>query len=108
MPDLAPFDPSLRSHRSLFLYLETCAVDNRGDVDTANLSPSDIETAEHWHDSGFITFRRIRSACITRSRSMNVSLSDDAWLLVSSLRSNRANRVQRNHDDLTRGRLKNA
>jgi hypothetical protein len=85
-----------RDERSLLLFLETCAVDNGGKVDTRHMNSEDLELAKTWGEEGFIEFGRIKMHDIKYNKTHWVILSDDAWELTHKERRNRCKRIMEN------------
>lgn len=79
--------------RSLLLFLECCAVDYGGMVDTKRMSSDDIETAKRWSSEGFIEFGRICASDLSRHGSHWVRLSERAWVLAHEERRARFERI---------------
>lgn len=67
------------------------------------MNEADGKQAAEWHQSHFITYRRILSAEIITTSSMAVSLSDNAWTLAAAARKDRALRDPISPDKLTDG-----
>lgn len=89
-----------KNERSLLLFLETCAVDQGGRVDTRCMNSDDVALAKTWNESGFVEFGRIQakdifhsSRLLTESFTHWCQLSDDAWRLAHEERRARAKRV---------------
>jgi hypothetical protein len=53
-------DQLTKDERSLLLFLETCAVDHGGIVDTCHMNATDQAIAARWVIEGFIEYARIR------------------------------------------------
>lgn len=87
-----------KDEKSLLLFLETCAVDQGGRVNTAHMNADDYETAKRWNDEGFVRFGRIcRDHCSERT-SHWCFLLDKAWPLAAELRKQRAGRMWHKRD----------
>jgi len=82
-----------KDERSLLLFLETCAVDYGGTVDTRHMNKSDMDKTKEWTSNGFLSFDRIKFDYITMHRSYWVELSDDAWRLAHEERKARYVRI---------------
>ncbi len=88
-----------KDQRSLLLYLETCATDHGGTVDTRHMNAEDMLQAREWSDLGLITFGRRGSEFFTtlppaKQRSHRVVLSDSAWELAHEERRARNTRMR--------------
>ena len=82
---------------ALLLYLETCAVDHRGRIDTQRMNAADFVLAESWKARGIINFGRIiiadqRFTVGMRVGTHWVQFTDAAFLVVARLRQERAER----------------
>lgn len=86
-----------RDQKSLLLFLEACAVDQGGAVNTAHMSKKDMGQAERWAKKGFIEWGRISMkhwrTPNQRSRSCWVRLSPEAWTAAHKERGERAERM---------------
>lgn len=85
-----------RDQSSLLLYLETRLVDHDGRVCGEHMNCSDSEQAKDWSDSGYIKYGRIASEDCTRSGSMWVTFSDEAWKDAHRERRARSERCLKN------------
>lgn len=81
--------------RMCLLYLETCAVDNGGRVDSSVINLDDIHAIEEFKKQGLIIYERIpalqlglKTSCATHY----VEFLDSAWELAHQLRKERAMR----------------
>ena len=87
-----------KDEENLLLYLETCAVDQVGKVESIRMNDLDFDIAERWHNKKLIKFGRLLSSEIQRepvrgrTPTHYVILSDDAWVEVARLRKERAKR----------------
>lgn len=80
--------------KSLLLYLETCAVDKTGRVESCRMNDDDRDLAGAWNLSGFIQYGRVAAQDLREDRGSNwVRLSDEAWALAAALRRERADRI---------------
>lgn len=77
---------------SLLLYLETCAVDHGGKVDSRYMNAADFSIVEGWKKSGYVSFGRICYKDIT-NRSHWVELSEAAWNSAHAERKERYKRI---------------
>ena len=82
-----------RAEKSLLLYIETCAVDSSGRMDTLKINAEDIAILNRWRDIGFIEYGRIASSYFSPKGSLWVKLSDDAFELAHQERKARAGRM---------------
>lgn len=88
-----------REQRSLLLYLETCAVDACGIVDTVRMNAADFDIAKAWHRDGFIKFVRLLSRYLPEPRresypSHVVELTNESFACAALERRNRAGRMR--------------
>lgn len=84
--------------RSLLLFLETCAVDDAGKIDSSKMNCEDFDLARRWNNGGFIQFGRIAYHDSNRTQKTHwVILSDDAWERAHTERQSRANRARVQH-----------
>ena len=81
-PAPAVYDPENRAHRSLLLYLECRAVDNRGRINPVQMNDDDRHILLAWLDAGFMS-----------GNSVEVMLSDAAWKMAAQERRARAERM---------------
>lgn len=86
-----------RDERSLLLYLETCAVDFTGRVDSRRINEDDFRIAKGWNEAGFISFGRIVVRDHNSQGSNWVELSEDAWGLAHQERRARQERNSRRY-----------
>jgi hypothetical protein len=77
---------------SLLLFLETCAVDYGGRVDSRRMNKEDFAIVDEWKKSSYVLFGRIYSKDITDS-SHWVELSNVAWNDAHAERKARFNRI---------------
>jgi hypothetical protein len=82
-----------KEEKSLLLFLETCAVDSGGEVDSRHMNADDFKTAEKWKKSGYILFGRICSVDISNNKTNWVELSDCAWSDAHKERKERFSRI---------------
>ena len=92
-------DDMSKDERSLLLYLETCAVDHGGLVDSRRMNGDDFKKAREWSEYHFIDFGRVLYADI-ESRGTNhfthwVDMSLHAFVLAHRERVARAERMWR-------------
>jgi len=86
--------------RNLLLYLESCATDFGGLIDSRRMNKEDFETAEEWNQHGFISFGRVCAADICKMKRNGhpcthwVALSEEAWQMAHQERRARATRVE--------------
>jgi len=99
-----------KTESSLLLYLETCAVDRAGRINTLRLNAADMAILDVWNQSGFVQSGRVVSGCITgHGESMWCHLSDAAFTSAATERRARADRLwknrnyERTEDRLARG-----
>lgn len=91
-----------KDERSQLLFLETCAVDHGGLVDSRHMNTSDFSLTEQWSKDGFISFGRITFSDMEKyskhsyKASHWVSFSDEAWNLAHQERKNRSKRMFEN------------
>ena len=78
--------------RNLLLYLETCAVDHGGLVDTKHMNKEDIDIAKKWNNEGFVKFGRIKFNSIIEKTHW-CELSDEAWNVAHTGRKARCVRI---------------
>lgn len=92
-------DAMTKDERSLLLFFETCAVDQRGGVDGRRINDADREIAQRWNECGFVLFGRMSFKDVSRLHKINVvrtdwcELSDEAWKLAHEERRARAARM---------------
>ena len=79
-----------KDEKSLLLFLETCAVDLNGRVNTKHMNDTDHEIAKKWNTEGFVGYGRIIMADCNTQGAMWCKLSDNAWDIVKQLRQDRA------------------
>lgn len=86
-----------KGERSLLLYFETRAVDQRGSVHLQHMNDDDLQIAKRWNETGFIQFGRIASECLPLPSGAThwCELSDEAWGLAHA---ERRARYARNKD----------
>lgn len=88
-----------RAERSILLYVEACAVDREGLLDSMCMNDEDIAILERWDKSGFVRFGRLGSEDIkithTSCRSYWCDLSDEAWMMAHRERKARWLRMRR-------------
>lgn len=82
-----------KEEKSLLLYLETCAVDCSGAVDSRRMNKEDFDIAERWNKEGFINFCRIRFRYVGLGKTHCVVLSEGAWEMAHKERKARAARA---------------
>ena len=86
-----------KDERSLLLYFETAAVDQRGLVDQRRLNDADRKIAERWAKSGFVEYGRVAFSYIVKNANgiftSWVKLSEEAWRLAHEERRARAGRM---------------
>jgi hypothetical protein len=82
-----------KDERSLLLYLETCAVDYGGKVESKHMNNDDFEIAKRWNESGFVKFGRIKFKSIIAGKDHWCELSDEAWSIAHQERKARYNRI---------------
>jgi hypothetical protein len=89
-----------KEERSLLLYLETCAVDQGGSVESLRMNAEDFDILTRWAENGFVQFGRIYSRDVTRLAKMSsrrptnwVELSEEAWNAAHSERRARSKRM---------------
>ena len=82
-----------RIEQSLLLYLETCAVDHGGKVESVRMNEEDHAIARRWTVEGFIIFRRIKFKEIRGTRTHTAALSEPAWEAAHRLRRERVARM---------------
>ena len=86
-----------RDERSLLLYLESCAVEYGGKVQSVRMNPIDFDIIKEWEELGFIHFGRIAFNDIeTRTLFPHthwVILSEEAWKLAHEERKEKCNRL---------------
>lgn len=92
-----------KDERSLLLYLETCAVDFGGLVDSRHMNAEDVAIAKRWSEEGFLEFGRMAMETIEKAVSVRgrhstswVHLSDEALTEAHELRAARAKRMWEN------------
>jgi len=88
-----------QAERSILLYLEVCATENVGRVDTRRLSEIDKDIIKKWNSMNFIRFGSMRPQNIPSgsTRSLWVKLSKEAWRIAHVLRRYRAVRMENNY-----------
>lgn len=79
--------------RSLLLFLETCAVDHTGRVNSVHMNEDDFAIAEQWNKEGFIEFGRIYSKDCNHQGCHWCKLSEQAFQLAHQERRERAHRM---------------
>jgi len=93
-----------KKDKSLLLYLETCAVDHGGLVDSCRINWDDRISAERWNEAKFVLFGRVYSKdaqrlCEGRTRTGRwtywCELSPDAWQIAHQERMARALRMSK-------------
>ena len=57
-----------KDDKSLLLYLETCAVDKEGKVDSRKMNEIDHGIAKCWDEAGFIVYRRMPAKTFMNER----------------------------------------
>ena len=82
-----------KNELTLLLFLETCAVDYGGRVDSRRMNQTDFDIINDWKKKDYLLFGRIRSKDITTNRSHWVELSDTAWNDAHSERKARFKRI---------------
>lgn len=86
-----------RDERSLLLYIETCATDEAGLIDSRKVNEDDIEILKEWDETGFISYSRLTWNSIQKLSShyhtSRVFLSEDAWKLAHEERRARNKRM---------------
>ena len=87
MKDLTP------TENNLLLYLECCAVDYGGKIDSRRINDTDLEIINSWSDSGFVEFGRVAARDIVGGLAHWSILSDDAWTAAHNERKARHNRM---------------
>mgnify|MGYP001586935676 CR=1 FL=1 len=92
-----------KDERSLLLFLETCAVDHAGRVDTSHMNANDMEIAARWNRSGFLKFGRILSSDLSKFGTHWCVLTEQSWLAAHGERLARATRMWKNRDWKTTG-----
>jgi len=92
-------DRMTKDEKSILLYLESCATDDIGRIDSRKINDIDLEIMKKWNKSGFISFGRLRSADIKSGsfKATWVKLSDEAWETAFKLRKERALRMEKNY-----------
>lgn len=79
---------------NLLLYLETCAVDQAGRVDSRRVNDEEREIIRSWAGEGLLLgFGRISSDGVHRAGTQWVRLSDTAWAAAHAERRARAERL---------------
>lgn len=106
-------DEMTRDERSLLLYIETCAVDYGGLVNSLRINQVDREILKRWDADGFISFSRITFKSLELLQDKNctnlVRLSEDAWKLAHEERRARNVRMSNKspYKDLITTKTKN-
>ena len=85
-------DTMTSDERNLLLYLETCAVDHGGKVDTKHMNKEDMDIAKKWNDERFVKFGRIKFHSITVGTHW-CEVSDEAWNIAHAERKARCIRI---------------
>jgi len=85
-------DTMTSDEKRLLLYLETCAVDYGGKVDTKRMNKEGMDIAKKWNDEGFVKFGRIKFHSIIVSTHW-CELSDEAWNIAHAERKARCLRI---------------
>lgn len=78
---------------NLLLYVEHCAVDCFGRLDTKKMNAEDIAILDRWRKAHFVDSGRIRAKDCTAQGSMWSSLSTAAWTAAHAERKARAERM---------------
>lgn len=78
---------------NLLLFLETCAVDQAGRVNGRHMNLDDYPTVRAWHETGFVSFGRIRAADVSERGSYWVRLSPAAMARAHDERRARSERA---------------
>lgn len=78
---------------SLLLYLESCAVDYAGRVNSKRMNSEDFTIVGSWQTSGFVEFGRITFRDCNRDGDHWIRLSESAWMAARSERRARADRM---------------
>lgn len=81
-------DTMTKKERGLLTYLEDCAVNIRGVVDTAHINEEDEEIIAKWNKEGFIEYKRLKRP-FTETETHQCKLSDEAWKLAHAERKRR-------------------
>lgn len=85
--------------RSLLLYVECCAVDEGGLVDSRKINSDERDILKRWHDEGLISFSRITwdsiQSLVNKHCTDLVYLSEEAWNLAHQERRARQVRMSR-------------
>lgn len=88
-------DTMTKVERALLLYLEACAVDQRGAVDAQRINEFEADIVARWREAGFIQFGRIASQPFEAAgvRENWVELSQEAWALAHAERQAQSARM---------------
>jgi len=85
-----------KDEKSLLLYLETCLVDNRGNVTGVRMNDADFVIIKKWKEEGSISFQRVPFHEITTAgvfpQTHTIKFTDEAWKLAHKFRRERAER----------------
>lgn len=88
-----------QAEQSILLYVEACAVDRKGLLDSMSMDDEDFAILERWDKSGFVRFGRLASKDIeityTSCRSYWCDLSDEAWMMAHRERKEQGLRTRR-------------
>ena len=85
-----------KDEKSLVLFLEVRATDNGGRVDVRHMNEGDMNIAEEWNVTEFISFGRIvyKDIATTGTKSSHwCHLSDEAFGIAHQLRREKAERM---------------
>ncbi len=89
-------DTMTKDERSLLLFFETGATDQRGLIHVRHMNTDDFTIAKEWHEEGFVKFGRMKMKDMDRlhtPKSHWIILSDEAWVLAHQERRARAKRM---------------
>lgn len=94
-------DGMSKQERSLLLFFETAAVDNKGRLSGLKMNEDDLNLAKKWKNENFIKFGRMKLHDIEKYKSPSVRthishwviLSENAWLLAHEERRARSERM---------------
>lgn len=99
METMESLDQMTKAERSLLLFLETCAVDQGGLIDTRHMNAEDMELARNWNTDKFIYFGRVafhdaeKLSIGGRTYSHWCELTPKAFDMAHAERTARANRL---------------
>lgn len=86
--------PLTKRELSLLLYVESCAVDMRGNLDGRKINDEELAILKRWNAEDYIQFGRIAASDVAADRHFWVELSDQAWADAHSERKARSVRMR--------------